>query len=801
MPIAKIPASQGYVSRRSPYDLKPGELQAASGCFYKTGDPDRLWRIAGRSAFALAAASQKIKGIVLAQFDSGGSDIVAALAGTTIFQATPGETGSFSALVGSLNSSAISLSGAHVNDRWYLANGYDPIQVVNSAGTVRPIGMDPPGQATAAVSADTGTHHRPNASSNGSPGWTNPDKAYDTDPLTKSHATSSSASTRVCTWTWAAGAIAAGTVLNITYGMNRMDNVRTESSGTGGGDATKVKVTCKIELSETIGGTATYSTILEQNLTGDLAKTTLQYPLAVADNYSKVAVRASFVYTSGTVSATMKIFDIDGLDGSTVTAFDTTTGFYYAVTEYDGTNDLESVWTLVTPSDNTDNNPRVVLDDDNVVTITLPSAAANTTSTHWKIYRTPDGGEEPYQLGLVATIPIAQTSWKDLFTEWGQNDQPIPIIRHIYIQSGVGKLAEPVDLKPPALLHLNAFKGSLVGTSRDYPRALYYSEAGYPESWPGSYILTKFPVPEHDELVQTVTIGDTLLLLMKDVVLRTTDLPRYVNGTFIAVDIAPMHGQPGCVAVGAACAYAVEGEPRAAWVSPHGVHETNGVTARVISEDIAWETDLATASLTSSKLFYDKKRRLLIFAYDSDGGGTNDRYFLFHMGPEQSKWNGLPKLTGPHHGAINCLTAGMVANIYRMYSGHVSNGYVYLENNGTTDASLAYNASGDILFKMTTPYVNGGDGRQLGVYRCRVHHDAMNGALTFTHVTRRDHSGTTQTVTKTVTAGNNQRVVDVLVARGGDWHYTDIQTTISTTGGIRILEYDVLALGLAGRQA
>jgi hypothetical protein len=145
------------------------------------------------------------------------------------------------------------------------------------------------------------------------------------------------------------------------------------------------------------------------------------------------------------------------------------------------------------------------------------------------------------------------------------------------------------------------------------------------------------------------------------------------------------------VGVYAATEVALDGQHRAAWVSTEGVYLTNGFTAQRITRDLDWDSTVDVASLGTAVLHWDKKRSALVLAYDSDGGGTNDRWLLLHM--EELKEGGLPRISGPHYGAINCLTSGKVSGVRRLYSGHVSDGNVYLEDNGRTDASQAYSGT------------------------------------------------------------------------------------------------------------
>jgi hypothetical protein len=236
------------------------------------------------------------------------------------------------------------------------------------------------------------------------------------------------------------------------------------------------------------------------------------------------------------------------------------------------------------------------------------------------------------------------------------------------------------------------------------------------------------------------------------------------------------------VGVYAATEVALDGQHRAAWVSTEGVYLTNGFTAQRITRDLDWDSTVDVASLGTAVLHWDKKRSALVLAYDSDGGGTNDRWLLLHM--EELK-DGLPRISGPHYGAINCLTSGKVSGVRRLYSGHVSDGNVYLEDNGRTDASQAY--SGTQVPTIVTWHQDWG-ANMVEVDTLRIGHaDLGTGetatlAMTF----ERDSDGDTQqqAETKTVTM-NGRRGTDVFVGRSGERAEWTLTYTGSGSGHIR----------------
>jgi hypothetical protein len=788
MPTLIVPFSGGYVSARDRNDLRPGELQTATGIYYKPGDPARAHKVGGRTEFADTSSAAKIKGLALCQFDSGGTDYLVALSGTTLYGATPGATGTFSSLATGLNSSATVMIAAHYDDRWYLANGYDRLDVLENSGTVRDAGMiGPVVRPTGA--AGTGSAATYPTASTGS--FTSAANAYDADTATYSHASRSTAGSTTHTWTTWSGDTAASRRLEVRYRLAGLPiGTEEREGGVGGRTDSGFKVTVLLEYSTDSG--SNFSTLISETRTSaHTADQTAQIPVSVNSNL--VHFKATLTYTSGAQQATLRIVEVKIQVGSSTSTFSTTTGIYYAFTEYDATRGNESP-----PSPES---ALITLTTQSQVTLTLPSSAQNSRATHWRIYRTPDGGTVPAQLGLIGAIPIAQTNYLDDFSRVAYNVQARPLIHYQSItvsdaDGGVGRIQVPRDTPPPALSFITAWKGSLVGLRRDSPRALHYSEAGLPESWPEFNVITSFPLPERDELVALVPIGETLLIGAKGAMLTLTDLPRITQGVFNAAEAAPLRGAPGVVGPYAMTAFSVAGEPRAAWVSPFGVYWTNGQVVARMSEDLNWSSEVSVSSLGSAALYWDPERLVLILAYDSDGGGTNDRYFLFHMAPEHGK-NGQPKITGPHYGAINCIAGGLVSATYRLYTGHVSDGSVYLEG-GTSDASQAYSST-TVPLDVKTGRIYG-DWQDWAAKRCNLRHTDFGSGqtATVTWTSGRDSSGLTQSVSKSPSL-SGQQGTDMWIALGGEWHEIRVQHTGAASGALQDLRIEALPQSKAGR--
>lgn len=769
----RVTFNQGICTSRDRADLAPGEAVGMTGLYYKPGDSVRAWKIPGRSQFGDTASAAKVKGLALCKYDTGGTDRLIAYSGTAYYSATPGTTGSFASLVTGLSSSGTHLTSVHYNDRWYLGNGYDRNRVISAAGAVRIHGMLEPAQApTAAVSAVGGAAS--NFPTTASSGFTNPALAYDSTGTylsTYAYAQLAAVGNNTTTWSGWASNTDANRRLYVKWGLAGALPELDGPSRT----AREYDVTVLIEYSVNSG--STWATLASYaNRTSAIADT--ESSVAVTANSNLIQVRATLTYNNGTKSAALRIYNIVISSGSTVSTFSTTVGVYYALTEYDATNDLESPYVL---------SAKVTLSAQNTATLTLPSAALNSTATHWRIYRTTDGGTPPQDLRLIGQELISSTTFVDRFETYPKDIPGTLTLNLLKIQTDpdVSALYFTANGTPGAFVHMNAYGPFLIGLLPQFPRTLYYSLPGFPEYWPTIYQVESFPMPERDELVTTAVVGDTLMVAASEAMMAIDGLPEATGGFFQSATVRVLKGQPGCVGRYAMTAFSVEGEPRAAWVSPFGVHMTNGQTALRISDDIAWSETFTQSVLSSCVLHWDRERSCLILAYDADGGGTNDRYFLIHMGTDQRKGNGQPKWTGPHYGAIACMASGMVSGTYRVFSGHTTDGKVYLEWNTATgaDASQAY--SGTQLPMIYTSGRSYDDEDDIVIDWLNLRHTDWGTGQTATlaWTTGTDDYGTSTSTTKTVALASQQGT-EVFIGRSGEWHNYTLTHTGTGTGAL-----------------
>lgn len=783
--ILKLPLNGGYVSTgdeaRSADDLEAGELVSMQGAFYRKNDRGQVWKMPGRTEFG-SAGSGKVKGVAICQFDEGGTDKLVAAIGTTLVAATPGATGTFASLVTGLNSSATILTAAQQDDRWYLGNGYDGNRCLKPDGTVRLMSMAAPQAAlTVSAASSTGTIARPTASSGA---FTNPTNVYDSDGIaTFAGGTLSAPGTVTHTWTtWASNTDPSRSFYYFfSLAGQPIDSDIDESGtiGTGGSVDAGYDVTVLIEKSENSG--TSWSTLFTTRVSRSFSTKVNTVAIADATNSSAVHFRATLTYHSGTSPATLRVYDLQIYSGSTATNFATTGTMYYTYTEYDSLDDNEGP-----PAEFA---TLAAFSAKNYVAITRP-AAVNASATHWRLYRTVPGAAKTIDsMGLVQQYLIAETSVKDVFVV-AADTQQTPLVPAITI----GDLSFPRDTPAPSFLCMISWRGSICGFSRSNRRALRYSEAGRPESFPEVYVVSSFPVDEHDLLVGLMAVGETLVLLMQGAVLALDDLPRVIDGQFNGADARPIKGHPGCVGFYAYTTFSVSGESRGAWVSPFGVYITNGQVCACISTDLAWEREVNVPYLGTAVLRWDQKNLILWFEFDYDGDGSNDREIPFHMAEAHSKGESRPKLGQPTEKATSCMASALIGAAHYRFSGHPSDGSVYVEEVGTVDEATGDEVelvvkTGQVgrekvniaVVKATLNHSDFGSG-ETGELTLTAYRDSSNSQNSRSQSIRLDgHRGTT------IGIGRAGEVIDVEVVYGGPG-----------TGGFGTIDLEVEGQGRSG---
>ena len=783
--------NQGLVTSRDATKLAPGEMAVATGIYYKNGDKERAHKLPARSVFGDTGEGAKVKGLAICQFDAG-ADYVIAFAGTDLYGATPGVTGTFASIASAITGDY--LDHAHANDRHYLATG-SFLKVLESDGSVRDAGLRAPPAPPVLTTVVGGPATRANASSSAS-GWDDDANAYDGNVDTFSYGGLRAAGSATITYGFAANT-GSTRALALQWSLSAGSDVRgnfpdrSGSVDTGAQASPDFNVNVKIESSENAGGAWTER--MDGVFTTIQSLRTMSFNITdTIDLASNVLVRFTLTFNSGTSSAYLRVHDVRWHDTTAGGGADFSTtgdGLLYAYTEYDKDTGLESP-----PSPTTG---RLTFSNRSGVNVDLPATAENDGATHYNIYRTTDGGI--YQdMGLVAQVLVGD-DYIDEF-DWGLTEQPPETLKFLPIQgdsSGTPQLY-PRDEPPPILRRIGFHEGTMWGLTEGNRRELRYAIAGRAESWPIINVITGFDFDDHDQIVDCESLGSVLIIGCKGLMIRLDEFPRSHSGAFIASGAERIKGADGVVGDYAMSSVPLEGESHEAWIAHSGIYVTNGFTFRSISEDFDW-TAVESLDKSNWSLSWDEELRCLVFAQGSRG-----IYYLIHVDREHVKPTGQPKWTGPHYGDFTAYKQAQVGGRFRTYSAHYTDGKVYLERGAADglDASNAYDTSGTNPLIITTGKEYARGWTELSVHGGRLRHTDFGAGETasIAHSHGRDASGHTSTKTSTVSLAGD-RTHQFHTGRRGEWHQVTLTHTGAAEGALTDLVYRVQQYGQAGKRS
>lgn len=484
--------------------------------------------------------------------------------------------------------------------------------------------------------------------------------------------------------------------------------------------------------------------------------------------------------------STLRIYDIRVSDGSDSAVFGAPSGVRYCVTEYDTTRGLESI---PGPQSQT-----LSFDDRAGAVITLPSGNINPNTNEYKVYRSnlpdgppPSGVDDGWNnFGLVGKVPLDSGTVKtfvDDFAQFSIVQQPIPLVGTIQVDGDDQTTTFYLrDRAPVPMAAQTNFKGSLVGIDALNNRALRYSYAGYPESWPAFHVIDAFPFKDQDSLVGISNFSNVLVLLTKGVIMTMLEVPHVRQGRLVASDIKVIAGSPGCVGPYAYTDILWDNFPAIAYVSIHGILITDAHKVKYISRDLDWPAEVNANTLGESSLYYDRAFEILYFLFDKDGDGENDHYFTFHLNAIHRKQNGMPKILGPTPGRLTKLVGAKIENRYRMFSGSSTDQKLFEERILFADDSNSWSVTPGILpFNIMTGQ-NYADWIFWSVIRGNLRHTNWGSEnIDVTWTAGRDDSNIRQIIQKTVSL-TGRRGHEFLVNRLGEWH--QIQMTHFTSGAV-----------------
>lgn len=845
--MAAISFTNGLNTAADRTYLAPGELIVATGCYYKPGDTQRLWKILGRTSYGDAyAGSHAGAGVAYFAFDTANADklVVANDNGEYHFStvsATDATSGDFVTLTTGLTSGAKSLAWTHFDDIWFFCDDVNKPFVLKSDGTFRAMGLGPPVGTLQATAGNGTLLSRCTTATYTGTEWGLPTFMYDAPPdvssndslvdyfaaLLQSFGGSSmnpsdlsvGSERRIIFSGWSADTgsdRAFYTIVGVNVSIGQIETGLWQQLGTANytnlDDApsgTKYDLTLYIDVSYNNGGD------WEEKLSYPFKSLDVSAPsgapvmmgfiLDDGEDLADVEVRFRLVNNGNPNDLTYNyfmVFDTQITDRGWTGPVSTQVGMYYAVAEAIPDEGIEGP--LSPPV-------FVTMSEQNQVKVTFPaptggSAPTNPAATHWYVYRTFDGGTPKAAYRRRGVVDIAETVWID------------PLDTPLSDESGirpplysVGDLHYEQNYPPPRFKAIVEYQNFLVAIDAASPRSLAYSYPNRPEYWPAQYRITDFPLKEHDKLVNLAVAGDLLIVAAEANIIVVNGLPDATGvDTLINAEPTVLRGAPGCVGPYAMAEYSLHGEPRVVWVSEHGVYETNGHSVQELSTQLDWANTVSQGNLSRTWLHWDRDDQIMEMGVDTDGDGLPDRVYFFHMTGEHRKGGdrGMPKITGPHYGSLtNKVSALANDGRYRIYSLDTdTSGAVYHEKDGGTDAGDFFNTVSEVPMIAQTGRLHGPDLREWAVDFPTVRHTSWGATplLITWDIGRDDFDVTPETdsvlATLTVTT---QKATKFAIARSGEWHQVKLTHNgdASAGGGIGVIQFGETIMGETGDTA
>lgn len=778
--------------------LIPGELQLATGAYYRPGDTLRVWKTLGRTSYGDAyAATAKGIGIGLMQYDGTDADRLVVLNGngeyhSSLVSSTDSTSGTFSTLTTGFSTQSSVLAWAHFDNLWYFCNGLNPPLCMRADGTVRFMGMnDPLTQPTAEVALEGTYESRPTSLfGGGTTGFQDLANGIDDNDDTAAYSW--------LYWTDGPGAANTVTLDDIaadTAATDRFYILRWSLNGGWIQDTvnnfleTNAEFHCEVMIEFSLNNGGDWTVALQTEYRNAQAIQSYIIPIADGQEMADVLVRMTHTQKATYPSrpSQLQLHDAVVTNKGFQEVFTTAEGFYYGVSEYSELDNLESPLR---------GSNLVTLTDNNMVAVVLPASASNATASHYRLYRTHDGGKMPGDFRYLDMVPVGTTTYYDRFKKDKDDvfgDLP-PFLKVQITDSMFRHYAS--NTAPEAFKAIVEYQNFLVALSEQEPRKMMYSLPGDPESWPLLYQIIDFPLKEHDTLQSLGVAGDLLIIGATDAIIVVNGLPELEAQSYANASMTVLRGASGCVGPRAMAEYSLAGEPRVMWVSNQGVFQTNGHIVQELSADLDWANTVSQGKLADSWMFWDKDDQIMSIGVDTDGDGVPDREYWFHLAEEHRKQNGRPKVTGPHYSSKSNQAGGFAADgAWRVYSlDNDTSGSVYHEKDGGTDAGNFFSTLSEVLFDIKGPRQYWQNLVEWAVDFPTVRHTSWNNtAVSIQWTVGRDEIGESDTATTTMTI-STQGQTKFMVGRSGEWHEVRVVHTADASTGAALLWFEQPAI-------
>jgi len=767
-----IPLDKGRKTGGDQLRLPPGFCYRIENAFYLPGEEDILHKILGRTSTGTLPSTTLVKGIDFLKFDT--TDKLLLAANGQYYEASAESTISTWTSVDDQASTAFPRTGPWLKNlpdthrRQIVWSGAGELPLVRDEdGNWHSLGMGVPEEGSAGVLtllASPSEYERPNAAStpatvtvNGKVltvdgGFTDTDKAYDDDLVTYAEAAPLSTQQVMATeWTFPSKALNNAYVLNISFGL-----VSTLPAPWGA--IMEVQISLNGGDSVSLG---TWDTLY--NGTPSMAAvdnyTVVQTTLPSSQSMSLVKVRVILQYPNYTRAIWARAFEIVAQDtdyGGTVTLEAGT--HYYCCTEVftttlasgrkiviesrpskivsANTTILSTGVVYVLPTRTNTATQGFIHDPDNGLTLTR------------NIYRSTKTGTAP-DLGLIDSVAIDMVRYVDTFAT-AQTTLGTPSISTVWLEEAYFYMADP----PTPFLDATNHRGAVVYIPVDEPTQIKWSAPGYPEYYPLPQAFSFLFQEKSYEGKGITSLGDNLLVFLRNGVQRIRNLPFVTQPNFLIddIEIDDLSQSEGLASTpkGYCHFHSQKGHSVIAFVSDSGIWMTDGTLVSErglglvkLTSHKDWRGDLDLTRLDETELNFDPEIQTIIFDYYDRSGIARCEYY--HIAAEHWIQSGedqmVPKITGPHS-----LTAAS------RVIGEGSDGWTHWSlNSGKTDLLQERSGTGDagsnILTHIETGWIYPAGAREsFQAYTGWIYHTdwGLGEACDVDVMIRRDNTGIIQ---------------------------------------------------------
>ena len=247
--------------------------------------------------------------------------------------------------------------------------------------------------------------------------------------------------------------------------------------------------------------------------------------------------------------------------------------------------------------------------------------------------------------------------------------------------------------RPPIASTATVFQGSLVTNDVSNPSIIRWSMPDNPEAFPGFYFFD-FETPNNDKVTQLLNYNDKLLVGLKGQLWRLDYLPNEDDAvisrgrvaTLLDAHNGPVNAQSMTTFRGP------DGRPLAAFISRTGLMATDSYTTWPLIPQIAWDNLIEVANFADIQLYNNPTKWELLVLYRPVGGAGLSRRLHVSYHPMHLRADGTLKVSGPtvlsnipvstEYYAKAAATVLLSSGVQRVFTAY-SNGDIFYDDEAT----------------------------------------------------------------------------------------------------------------------